>query len=210
RCFGPLLLGDIALCSPYAGQRSVFLDADQVAQKVFRISVYVYFAGFRADQVVAATYKGSRIRINYVRFQLDEETADPPAEDLIHTGIAVRSRKYLVAFSDITTFVKQIDLFVFRQRDWYRLVKFITPNPFRTVRKESAVAVVAILHPVQRSGSLDGFPAPVSHGCYQIDLFVEPAAPRILMDGNSCDEVPILFQGYGHHGLDSCSQVQRE
>src|SRR5262245_32918394 len=40
---------------------------------------------------------------------------------------------------------KQVDLFVLRQRDRYRLVEFIAPNPFRTVRDEGAVAVVAVL-----------------------------------------------------------------
>src|SRR5262249_23991612 len=133
-----------------------------------------------------------------------------PAEDLIHTGIAVGPCKYIVAFSDIPTFVKKTDLIVFRQCDRYRLDKFITPNPFRTVREESAVPVVAILQPLQRSGPLEGFPAPVRYCCYHIDLFAEPASPRILLDGNSSDEGPVLFQGYAHHGLDSCSAVQRE
>src|SRR4030095_6770625 len=37
-----LLGGNVALCSPCADQLSVLLNADQVAQEIFRIAMYVH------------------------------------------------------------------------------------------------------------------------------------------------------------------------
>src|SRR2546430_10388578 len=53
QCFvGPLLLADIALCSPTANERSILLNGDQVVQEVFRIPVPVDFVAFKVCKTV--------------------------------------------------------------------------------------------------------------------------------------------------------------
>src|SRR5881397_2378429 len=93
----PLLLGDIALCSPTANQCSVLLNGVQVVQEVFRIPIPVDFVTFKVCKSVTRLPYGVK-RGDVVRIRGDEQLTQPYTRDLLSFVVTVHSRHGVVAF----------------------------------------------------------------------------------------------------------------
>src|SRR5262245_1598141 len=139
------LCSDVALCSPGPDQLSVLLNTDQVAQEVFRRSVYIHFAGFNPNEAIARTHKEPGVIDDLLGVGSDEENRQPLAENFIDAGVTVREGEHFVALREISPMVNQLDLLVWRQCDWNRFIQFIPPDSFRAVRDESTVTLLAFL-----------------------------------------------------------------
>ena len=89
------------------------------------------------------------------RIRLDEQIADPRAQNLIRAVITVYPRHGVVAFGEIGDLVKHLDLLVLRQRNRDRPLEFEAPDRFGTLSDESAVTLFALLQAPLDLGPLD-------------------------------------------------------
>src|SRR5262249_48255725 len=60
RHFNPLLLSDVTLRPPGPGYDSIFLNADQVVQEIFRVSAPVNLSRFDVGQAIPGTPEGAK------------------------------------------------------------------------------------------------------------------------------------------------------
>src|SRR5689334_19343812 len=192
---GELLARDVTLRSPSPNEGAVLLDCGQVIQEILGISVSVDFVSFDIAQAVTGPLERHEER-HRLWIRSDEKIADPRADDLTGGVVTVHPCHCIITFSQVCESEKTFDLFGIGKHDWNWLFQLKTPYPFRTVPDKSFISFLTFAHASYRPRALDGFPATVRDGGYQIDFFLGPMARRALVHGHSRRKTSVLFQRY--------------
>src|SRR5262245_56399562 len=128
---------------PSSRHDPVFLNADQIVQEIFRVSVPVNLLRFDIGQTITGTSEGAK-EGDIPRVRSGEQIANPRSYDLIRAVIPVHLRRRVVAFSQVTKPVQHLDLLILRQRNRDRSFEFEAPDRFGTMLNESAVTLLAL------------------------------------------------------------------